>query len=79
MKAQKEMTSEEILINENCFAVLACPGENMIVGNQNPPTDIEVIVKRINPKNNKLERILPEPLATPREEILIKHSSAKCL
>ena len=36
--------------------VLACPGENMIVGNQNPPTDIEVLVKRINPKNNKLER-----------------------
>ena len=27
----------------------------MIVGNQNPPTDIEVIVKRINPKNKKLE------------------------
>ena len=48
----------------------------MIVGNQNPPTDIEVIVKRINSKNNKLERILPEPLATPSEEILIKNSSA---
>ena len=64
----KRDTSEEILVNENCFAVIACPGENMIVGNQNPPTDIEVIVKRINPKNNKLERILPEPLATPSEE-----------
>ena len=48
----------------------------MIVGNQNPPTDIEVIVKRINPKNKKLERILPEPLASPTEEILIKNSSA---
>ena len=75
-ESSKRDTSEEILVNENCFAVIACPGENMIVGNQNPPTDIEVIVKRINPKNNKLERILPEPLATPSEEILIKHSSA---
>ena len=75
-ESSKRDTSEKILVNENCFAVIACPGENMIVGNQNPPTDIEVIVKRINPKNNKLERILPEPLATPSEEILIKHSSA---
>ena len=73
----KRNDSEEMLINENCFIILTCPGENMIVGNQNPPTDIEVIVKRINLKNNKLERILPEPLATPREEILIEHSSAK--
>ena len=75
-ESSKRNDSEEILINENCFAILACPGENMIVGNQNPPTDIEVIVKRISPKKNKLERILPEPLATPREEILIKNSSA---
>ena len=72
----KRNDSENITINENCFIVLACPGENMIVGNQNPPSDIEVIVKRINPKNNKLERILPEPLASPKEEILIKDSSA---
>ena len=75
-ESSKRNDSEEILINENCFAILACPGENMFVGNHNPPTDIEVIIKRINPKNNKLERILPDPLATPREEILIKHSSA---
>ena len=72
----KRNDSENITINENCFIVLACPGENMIVGNQNPPSDIEVIVKRINPKNNKLERILPEPLASPKEEFLIKDSSA---
>ena len=24
----------------------------MLVANQNPPTDIEVVIKRINPKNN---------------------------
>ena len=30
----------------------------------------------INLKNNKLERILPAPLATPKDEILIKDSSA---
>ena len=75
-ESSKRNDSAEISISENCFVVLACPGENMIVGNQNPPTDIEVLVKRINPKNNKLERILPEPLATPKDEILIKDSSA---
>ena len=47
----KRNDSEEIIISENCFVIFACPGENMIVGNQNPPTDIEVLVKRINPKN----------------------------
>ena len=75
-ESSKRNDSAEISISENCFVVLACPGENMIVGNQNPPTDIEVLVKRINSKNNKLERILPEPLATPKDEILIKDSSA---
>ena len=75
-EGSKRNDSEKIIINENCFIILACPGENMLVGNQNPPTDIEVIIKRINPKNNKLERSLPDPLATPKEEILIKDSSA---
>ena len=50
----KRNDSENITVNENCFIILACPGENMIVGNQNPPSDIEVIVKRINPKNKSL-------------------------
>ena len=49
-EGSKRNDSEKIVINKNCFAVLACPGENMIVGNQNPPTDIEVIIKRTNPK-----------------------------
>ena len=31
-ESSKRDTSEEILVNENCFAVIACPGENMIVG-----------------------------------------------
>ena len=49
-ESSKRNDSEELLINENCFAILTCPGDNMIVGDQNPPTDIEVIVKRANPK-----------------------------
>ena len=48
----------------------------MLVDKQNPPSDVEIIIKRINSKNNKLERILPDPLTTPKDEILIKDSTA---
>ena len=39
-------------------------------------SDVEIIIKRKNKKNKKLERILPDPLTTPKDEILIKDSTA---
>ena len=55
--------------------VIASLGENMIVEEQNPPTDLVAFVQRANPENTPTPD-LPEPLADPRLEIRIHNSTA---
>ncbi|MDP7439139.1 MAG: DUF1989 domain-containing protein [SAR324 cluster bacterium] len=55
--------------------VIASLGENMIVEEQNPPTDLVAFVQRANPENAQTPD-LPEPLADPRLEIRIHNSTA---
>jgi aminomethyltransferase len=55
--------------------VIASLGENMIVEEQNPPTDLVAFVQRANPENVPTPD-LPEPLADPRLEIHIHNSTA---
>jgi len=65
-----------LTVEEDAFIIIAAPGEDMEVDLHNPPTDIEVFITRSNNKNNKLESILPDPLAEVSNEYLIKHSTA---
>ena len=65
-----------LMIYDDGFIILAAPGEDMQVDQQSVPTDIEVVVERFNYKQNKLESFLPEPLASIKNEFLIKDSSA---
>jgi aminomethyltransferase len=68
--------TSELVMQEDGFIIFAAPGEDMQVDQQNPPTDIEVTIKRKDIKQNKLESFLPEPLANTKDEFLIKDSSA---
>ena len=61
---------------EDGFILFAAPGEDMKVNQQNAPSNIEVLIERKNSNQNKLDSFLPEPLATPVEEFLIKDSTA---
>jgi len=61
---------------EDGFILFAAPGEDMQVNQQNAPSNIEVLIERKNSNQNKLDSFLPEPLATPVEEFLIKDSTA---
>ena len=61
---------------EDGFILFAAPGEDMQVNQQNAPSNIEVLIERKNNNQNKLDSFLPEPLATPVEEFLIKDSTA---
>ena len=70
----KETSS--LVVQENGFIIFAAPGKDMQVDHQNAPTDIEVMIERKNNKQNKLESFLPEPLASTKNEFLIKDSSA---
>jgi len=61
---------------EDGFILFAAPGKDMQVNQQNAPSNIDVLIERKNSNQNKLDSILPEPLATPAEEFLIKDSTA---
>ena len=66
----------DFIAQDNAFIIFAAPGDDMQVDKQNAPTDIEIIIDRKNKIQNKLESFLPEPLASPKNEFLIKDSSA---
>ncbi len=69
-------TEINLTINKKGFAIFAAPGEPMEVDSFNVATDLQIFVKRKNKNNNKLESILPEPLADSKNEFKINNSSA---
>ena len=46
---------EEIILNskDNCYCIFAAPGADMLVHDQNPPSDLTVLVKRAKIKNSE--------------------------
>ena len=59
-------------MQEDGFIIFAAPGEDMLVDQQNAPSDIEVFIERKNKKQNKLESFLPEPLSKNKRRIFNK-------
>ena len=66
----------ELIVQEDGFVILSTPGDDMLVDQQNAPSDIEVLIERNEERKNKLDSFLPDPLAKTAEEFLIKDSSA---
>ncbi|PPR46619.1 MAG: Aminomethyltransferase [Alphaproteobacteria bacterium MarineAlpha5_Bin9] len=67
---------ENFTVHENGFIIVSSPGESMSVENQTAASDLEIIIKRINSNNRKLDSFLPDPLAETKNEYLIKDSTA---
>ena len=72
------LPGEEIILNveKTGFAIIAAPGKIMNVESSEVATDLYVFIKRNNKENKKNEAMLPEPLADPKNEILINNSTA---
>ena len=72
------LPEEEINLNveKTGFAIIAAPGKIMNVESSEVATDLYVFIKRNNKENKKNEAMLPEPLADPKNEILINNSTA---
>jgi len=67
---------EEFTVLEDGLIIIAAPGKTMLVNEQSAASDLEIIIKRKNIKNNKLDCFLPDPLANTKKEYLIENSSA---
>tara|TARA_Y100001970_G_scaffold287507_1_gene412333 strand:- start:1406 stop:3745 length:2340 start_codon:yes stop_codon:yes gene_type:complete len=73
------IAGETIILNskDKCYCIFAAPGNDMIVHDQNPPTDLTIIIKRAKIKNNDKEfSLIPDPIYDPDNEINIDRQTA---
>ena len=65
-----------LVSKDKCTCVFSAPGNAMKIEEQNPPTDLLLMIERSKPNKYKDKPNIPEPLVDPINEILIKHSTA---
>src|SRR5210317_607351 len=62
---------------DKCIVMIAAPGNDMNVHNQNPPSDLTIFLNRANFQEKEEQYFLPEPLGDPNNEKFIKRSTAE--
>jgi Uncharacterized conserved protein len=65
-----------LVSKDKCTCVFSAPGNSMKIDEQNPPTDLLLMIKRSKQNKYKDKPNIPEPLVDPLNEILIEHSTA---
>jgi aminomethyltransferase len=53
---------------DKCYAIFSAPSEDMLVTNQNPPSELTIFIKRAKIINDKELNIIPEPIFEPLYE-----------
>ena len=61
---------------DKCYCIISAPGNAMLVHEQNPSTDLTVLVKRAEKKEDKEFSVIPDPVYDPSGEIDIKRTTA---
>ena len=69
---------EKIKLNskDKCYCIFSAPGPEMLVHEQNPPTDLTIFVKRAKVIKDKEHSVIPDPMFDPLNEINIDRSTA---
>ena len=73
------LMGEKITLNskDKCLVMIAAPGEAMNVHEQNPPTDLTILLNKAKFKETDEQFILPDPLSDPIIEQLVKRRTAE--
>ena len=53
---------------DKCYLIFAAPGQDMNIGEQNPPSDLTIFIKRSKITNDKELNIIPDPVFEPLYE-----------
>ena len=61
---------------DKCYCIIAAPGKEMIVHEQNPSTELTVMVKRSIMREDKDFSLIPDPVYDPSNEINIARTTA---
>ena len=67
--------STELRAERDLLMVVAAPGEPMAVDQQNPPSELTVLVERAQPLP-RADALLPDPLAEPRLDFRVPRATA---
>ncbi len=67
----------EFVASEDAILLVAAPGGPMEVAAQNPPTDLELFVKRANLRREESLNALPPPLADPLQDFRVERATAR--
>ena len=68
--------SVKLKSKDKCYCIIAAPGKEMMVHEQNPSTELTVMVKRSEVKKDKEFSIIPDPVYDPSNEINIARTTA---
>ena len=61
---------------DKCYCIFAAPGSEMLIHEQNPPTDLTIFVKRAKITKDKEHSVIPDPMFSPKNEINIDRQTA---
>ena len=61
---------------DKCYCIISAPGNAMLVHEQNPSTDLTILVYRAEKKQDKEFKVIPDPVYDPSGEIDIKRTTA---
>ena len=61
---------------DKCYCIFAAPGPEMLVHEQNPPTDLTIFVKRNKVTKDKELSVIPDPMFDPLNETNIDRATA---
>ncbi len=61
---------------DKCYCIFAAPGPDMLIHEQNPPTDLTIFVKRSKITKDKEHSVIPDPMFDPLNETNIDRATA---
>ena len=75
-KNSKPYEKVKLKAKDKCYCIFSAPGQEMIVHEQNPATNLTIFIKRAKITKDKEHSIIPDPIFEPKSETNIDRQTA---
>ena len=75
-KNSKPYEKVKLKAKDKCYCIFSAPGQEMIVHEQNPTTNLTIFIKRAKITRDKEHSIIPDPIFEPKSETNIDRQTA---
>ncbi len=75
-KDSKPYEKVKLKAKDKCYCIFSAPGQEMIVHEQNPTTNLTIFIKRAKITRDKEHSIIPDPIFEPKSETNIDRQTA---